>query len=716
MSERGPKGVCLNWPESDLVRVTFPGGSVSVKRGTILSRALNLDGLRLETPCGGKGRCRKCLVRVVAGEAPVSPRDKELLWPEEIAMGYRLACSLAVESDITVSFKQRGQQSPEQRGNAVRWAEMQGEPGRGSLAGASDQPTDGGSADASGQPTSGGFAGTSGQPSNGGPADASGQPTNGGRGDASDQPTNRGAADSANESAAIRGPADASGEPTTGGPADASSDFRVWSPGYPHGEPASALAGPGGLGKRSALHADYGVAIDLGTTTITATLLRLSGGRAVATGSVPNPQAAFGADVMTRLELALRDPKERDRLQTIVLESIASLMLSVTRAAGICLDRVTDGILVGNSVMHHLALGFDVFGLARAPYRPSVTTATTIEFPGLPPLYAPPPVGGFVGSDAVAAIFAEGLHVSRQTRLLVDLGTNSEVALVHKGQLFFTSAPAGPAFEGAEISQGMTAAVGAIDSVQIEDGVFRVGVIGEGKPVGFCGSGLMDAVSALLATGLIDSTGRMKPVLPSSGTADPAVIGCVDGSGHMESRWPTSGVPMVMDLADSAGRVKSDFQQEPGGREPRAALPNGSDPLSVSIAPGVSITQKDIRAVQLAKGAVRAAIDALMSAAGCGPKDIDKVLLAGTFGSYVRPESAISLGLIPPVPVSRVMAVGNAALGGAKMMLGSRVLRDEAVRIARIARHISLCEFPGFEEVFMGSLNFPPKKESEAGV
>jgi uncharacterized 2Fe-2S/4Fe-4S cluster protein (DUF4445 family) len=173
---------------------------------------------------------------------------------------------------------------------------------------------------------------------------------------------------------------------------------------------------------------------------------------------------------------------------------------------------------------------------------------------------------------------------------------------------------------------------------------------------------------------------------------------------------------MVMDLADSAGRVKSDFQQEPGGREPRAALPNGSDPLSVSIAPGVSITQKDIRAVQLAKGAVRAAIDALMSAAGCGPKDIDKVLLAGTFGSYVRPESAISLGLIPPVPVSRVMAVGNAALGGAKMMLGSRVLRDEAVRIARIARHISLCEFPGFEEVFMGSLNFPPKKESEAGV
>ena len=106
MSERGPKGVCLNWPESDLVRVTFPGGSVSVKRGTILSRALNLDGLRLETPCGGKGRCRKCLVRVVAGEAPVSPRDKELLWPEEIAMGYRLACS-AVESDITVSFKQR---------------------------------------------------------------------------------------------------------------------------------------------------------------------------------------------------------------------------------------------------------------------------------------------------------------------------------------------------------------------------------------------------------------------------------------------------------------------------------------------------------------------------------------------------------------------------------------------------------------------------------
>ncbi len=516
--------------------MTFPGGSVLVKRGTTLSRALNLDGLRLETPCGGKGRCRKCIVQVVAGDAPPTERDRELLWPEEIAMGYRLACGLPVEGDITVSFTPRVEQPLEHRGRAS-------------------------------------------------------------------------------------------------GPGET----------------------PGGREKSSLLHADYGVAIDLGTTTITATLLKLSGGREVAAGSVPNPQAAFGADVMTRLELAVRDPVERDRLQTVVLESISSLMLSMTRAAGICLDRVTDGILVGNSVMHHLALGFDVSGLARAPYTPSVTARATIEFPGLPPLYAPPPVGGFVGSDAVAAILAEGLHSGDETKLLVDLGTNSEVALVHKGEIFVTSAPAGPAFEGAEISQGMRASVGAIDSVDVEHGLFRVGVIGDGEPLGFCGSGLMDAVSALLAVGRLDATGRLRSEVPSPGPA-------------------------------------------------------------VSIAPGVSITQKDIRAVQLAKGAVRAAIDVLMRAAGCGPDDIDKVLLAGAFGSYVRPETAISLGLIPPVPVSRIMAVGNSALRGAKMMLGSKPLREEAVRVAQAARHISLYEFPGFEEIFMGSLNFPPKKASEAVV
>jgi uncharacterized 2Fe-2S/4Fe-4S cluster protein (DUF4445 family) len=539
-----------------LVRVTFPGGSVLVKRGTTLSRALNLDGLRLETPCGGKGRCRKCIVQVVAGDAPPTERDKELLWPEEIAMGYRLACGLPVESDIAVSFRPRGEPSLERRGKS---------PGRGE---------------------------------------------------------------------------------TSGGPE-----------------------------KRSPLHADYGVAIDLGTTTITATLLTLSGGREVAAGSVPNPQAAFGADVMTRLELAVRDAVERDRLQAVVLESIASLMLSMTRAAGICLDRVTDGVLVGNSVMHHLALGFDVSGLARAPYRSSVTGPTTIEFPGLPLLYAPPPVGGFVGSDAVAAILAEALPAGRRTQLLVDLGTNSEVALVHKRELFVTSAPAGPAFEGAEISQGMAAAVGAIDSVQIEHGILRVGVIGDGEPLGFCGSGLMDAVSALLAVGLLDTTGRLR----------------------LSSRQGPGG-------------------QESGGQELAGVPLNGGAPPAVSIAPGVSITQKDVRAVQLAKGAVRSAIDVLMRTAGCGPDDIERVLLAGAFGSYVRPETAISLGLIPPVPVSRIMAVGNSALRGAKMMLGSETLREEAVRVARAARHVSLHEVPGFEEIFMGSLNFPQKKESEAGV
>lgn len=531
------------------MKVGFPGGSVDVRPGTILSRALNMDRLRVETPCGGQGRCRKCLVRVVEGEAPPTPADLEMLWPEEIDAGYRLACRLPVESDITVEFDARPE-TPVR--NAPSFAEAT-------------------------------------------PRDA-----------------------------------------------------------------VSSSVSPSVSPKES-----YGVAIDLGTTTIAAVLARFPDGAHVASGSTPNPQSAFGADVMARLSRAAQSPEDRVRLQAAALEAVASLVRSVASAAGICVDRIATGVLVGNSAMHHLALGFDTSGLAEAPYRPSATHATSIEFPGLPLLYAAPLIGGFAGSDAVAAALSEGLHKSREPRLLVDLGTNTEMLLACNGRVFACSAPAGPAFEGAEISQGMAASVGAVESVRFRDGRFLLGVIGGGEPVGFCGSGVVDAVRAMLDAGLVDAGGRLRT---NGGTG----------------------------AATEVGKTT----------EARGGNGAGEAPLSVRFAPDVRITQKDVRSLQLAKGAVRAGIEVLLEVAGIGARDIEEVLLAGTFGSFIRPDSAVAIGLLPEIPASRVKTAGNAALRGAKMMLLSETCRDEAETLARSIVHVSLCEVRGFEDLFLRFLDF----------
>ncbi|WP_050742276.1 ASKHA domain-containing protein [Symbiobacterium thermophilum] len=530
------------------VQVKAAGRTFSVPSGMPLARALNQHEPFVETPCGARGQCRKCLVRVL-GEAPEpTPADLEQLTPAELAQGFRLSCQLRVDRDLEVAVVPAVTLDP-------RKARL----------------------------------------------------------------------------GALAGPA----------------EVDPWAPLNPTGR-------------------SLGFALDVGTTGIAGALLDLRTGEELAVHASLNPQAVYGADLMTRLSHAIQGEEQKGELTRLVRDAAQALLGRLLGKAGARPEEVTAASLVGNTAMHHLFLGLPVEQLAVAPYTPAVTEGRVFEVPGFPALYALPVIAGFVGADTVAAALAAGLDAGEETVLLVDVGTNGEVLLRHAGRLYACSAPAGPAFEGGEISQGMRAGPGAIEAVRFDGRDLVVTVIpggprstaggggGSGTEAarGICGSGLLDAAAALLEAGLMDETGRL-----------------------------THAGPAAHRLAE-------------GGR-------------AVALAPGVQLTQKDLRSLQLAKGAIRSGIEVLLRVAGIGPARLDKVLLAGAFGNYLRRESAVATGLLPPVDPGRIQPIGNAAIAGAKLALLSRSARDRAEALARGARFVELATHPDFEEVFMEALNFP---------
>ena len=402
-----------------------------------------------------------------------------------------------------------------------------------------------------------------------------------------------------------------------------------------------------------------GLALDIGTTSMVGALLDLRTGEEVAALSVPNPQAVHGADLMARLSYAIAAEENPHELQQLIIGAVSQMLTRLCSRAGVTPAQIVAGTVCGNTAMHHLFLGLPVEDLAIAPYVPAVTDG--IETPAaqlglkLAPgavIYTLPIIAGFVGADAVAAGLASGIDSGDATTLVVDIGTNGEILLRHEGLVYACSAPAGPAFEGGEIYQGMRAGPGAIEKVTFDGTDLIIEAIKGAEPRGICGSGLLDAVAALLEAGLIDHLGRI------------------------HARGPL------------AARVQ---EGPPHGR-------------AIELAPGVLLTQKDIRQLQLAKGAIRSGIDLLMHVTGAAP---DAILLAGAFGNYLRRESAIAIGLLPPGPADRVLPVGNAAAMGAKLALLTRSGRERAEALARSAQFVDLATHPDFEEIFMDALNFP---------
>jgi uncharacterized 2Fe-2S/4Fe-4S cluster protein (DUF4445 family) len=404
-----------------------------------------------------------------------------------------------------------------------------------------------------------------------------------------------------------------------------------------------------------------GLAVDIGTTSLAAALVDLCTGGVVHTGSVRNPQAAFGADVMSRIHAAGKDATSRQPLVEAVRLGVADLAGRLIRGAGASAADVVAATVVGNPAMLHLWYGEDAWGLGVAPYVGRWTAAidARAEAVGLPleaqvPVYVLPCVKSHVGADAVAAALAVGMDTRDSPALLIDLGTNSEIVLSDGDRVFAASTAAGPAFECGGITCGMRAEEGAIDALRLEpDGRWSVHVIGGVRPKGLCGSGLLDAAAELLRAGMMDRGGSLR----GTGRRTVAIAEAGDGS--------------------------------------RA----------------ISLAATDVRQLQLAIGAVRAGIDVLCADAGLAAPDLESVFVAGTFGQYVRKASMLRLGLLPPVPPERVRTVGNAAGAGAVLALVDRRVRGRADDLAGRVRYVELAGRPDYEDALMRSLRFPAASE-----
>lgn len=406
-----------------------------------------------------------------------------------------------------------------------------------------------------------------------------------------------------------------------------------------------------------------GAAVDLGTTTVAVLLADLATGETLSVAGDTNDQRSFGADVLSRVEHASHGGGPE--LQRVAADQIDLLLGSALRRADMAADRIAEVVVVGNTAMTGLLLGEDVTPLGQAPYRgaptaPAVVPAPTLGLP-LPPavdVLVPPGVSAFVGSDIVAGMLAVGLAERTSPTLFIDLGTNGELVLVADGELIATSTAAGPALEGAMITCGMRAEAGAIERVTLVGDELDLGVIGEHEPVGICGSGLLDLVAALLDAEVLDTGGK---------------------------------------LADSV----------PGPLGERLTERDGVRAFVVERAANLVLTQKDVRAVQLAIAAVRTGIELLLAEAALPMSRVDTVLVAGGFGYHVRAESLARLGLLPAEWVERVGFVGNTALAGARMYLVNSEVRQQARDLATRVRVLDLAVHAEFQQRFLGALTFP---------
>lgn len=400
-----------------------------------------------------------------------------------------------------------------------------------------------------------------------------------------------------------------------------------------------------------------GVAVDLGTTTLVTQLLDLSTGRVLAVRTALNSQARFGADVMSRVQHGVADGGAQ-QLRDLIRQQIGSLIEQLVFAAKVPEGKVTDVVLVGNTVMHHLFCGLDIEPLSRYPFESQQLGLQSFQaaevgwtLAGNPSVRFLPCLGGFVGSDILAGIVATNLGEREGLNGLVDLGTNGEIVIGSRQRLLCASTAAGPAFEGARISMGMRAATGAISEVRVENHTIHCGVLGNVPPQGLCGSGLVDAVAAGLELGRIQPSGR---------------------------------------FADGPGPWK--------------------------LAAPVVLTQKDIRELQLAKGAIAAGIRILLERFGASAGDLKKLYLAGAFGNYINRASAERIGLIS-FPAEQVEAAGNTALLGAKLAL-FRPANDDGsfARLRPRIEHVPLNADQGFEEAYVEEMAFPDPGIGDGGL
>lgn len=608
------------------VAVTFQplGKTVFVLPGTWLVEAAALAGLAFEMPCGGEGICGKCRVVVRRGAGDPTEDERNHLTADELAAGTRLACRTPVVGPMTVFVPST---SVVGDGHQILTTTAEGPAARLHPAVRKrylELPPPG-------------------------------------RGD--ERP------DLVRLEASL-------------GPIACGLEMIRRLPGQlrAHGFRGTAVAIDGELidfepGNTEA--ACYGVAVDVGTTTLVATLVDLTSGRQLGVATRLNPQTSFGDDVISRIQHAADSTAGLAELQRAVASAINELIGELASETRVARQQIYDIAVAGNTTMQHLLAGIDPRYLGEVPFVPAMgggiraaAADLGLEIHPRGRVYFLPVIGGFVGGDTVAGMLATGLAEADGAALLVDIGTNGEIVLAHRGKLLAAATAAGPAFEGARILHGMRAANGAIEKVVVDERL-HANVIGGVPPVGLCGSALIDVAAELLRQGLLSPEGRLavRDQLPPDLLPD-LRRRITQHDGHPAF--------LLADADDSASR--------------RAIL----------------LTQRDIRQLQLASGAIRAGIVLLLRRAGLGPSDLEAVLIAGGFGNFIRRKNAQRIGLLPPdVPRHRIRYQGNTSLAGARLALLSVEARREADDLARRAEHIDLSTDHGFQWAFADAMIFP---------
>jgi uncharacterized 2Fe-2S/4Fe-4S cluster protein (DUF4445 family) len=601
------------------LQVTFlPSRTLAhVPAGTTVFHAANWAGLPIESTCGGRGTCGKCKVRVLEGDAEPTPADHRHLGDAEIDAGWRLSCQAEIATD-TVCDVPALMRTPKAATMGVgRFVLL--EPNVRKLLVELEPPT---------------------------LEDA------------------RSHLRRLTDALAVEGL-----EVTT-----TAAVLPRLARALEDGATVTAIVvgdhlidvEPGDTRARM-----FGVSVDVGTTTVVATLVDLVAGAVAAVASTINRQASFGADVIARMGHAMMGPDELSALRAAALATIDAVLQETRATAAIEATDVAECVVVGNATMLHLLLGVDPRSIALSPFVATFTEPQDLRARDVGISIHPegrvallPSIGAYVGADVVGDIVASGLAREPRRRLLVDVGTNGEIVCGSVDRVVATAAPAGPAFEGGQILHGMRATEGAIEGVSLGETVELQVIGGEVEPRGICGSGLIDVVAQLRATGLLRPDG----VLASSEEA----------AGH-----PLAGRLVV--------------------REGVRAFALTDD---------VVLTQLDIRELQSAKGAIATGIEVAMDTLGVTASDLDEVLLAGSFGTYIAPASARAIGLVPPVGVERIKAIGNAAGEGAKMALLSFRERELAFELPNVVEYVELSGTTDFNERFIRNLAFPALEEA----
>jgi uncharacterized 2Fe-2S/4Fe-4S cluster protein (DUF4445 family) len=607
---------------SERVRLRFlpDGTEVRVPSGTPVFDAASWNGIAIDSTCGGHGTCKKCKVRIVSGEMPIDSIDPRAFAPDELRDGWRLACRAGARGDLVIEVPPLQTRPKAALAGVGRHVILRPSVQKRHLV--LEEPS------------------------------------------LEDQRPDLerllGAIDDLEPTASLdllR---------TLGGTLRAA-----------HFDVTAVICDeelievePGDTTARR-----FAIAFDLGTTTVVATLIDLESGQPAAVRSMLNRQQPHGADVITRISATMMDPAALTTLRERAHETLATLTDEVCAEAEVAHSEVYEITVCGNVTMMQLALGIDPEPLSMAPF-----VVSTHSFPPVhahdfgvrihprAPAFVFPSLGAYVGGDIVAGMLATGLTRDRRLRLFIDVGTNSEIALGSNERVLATAAPAGPAFEAAQIRCGMRAADGAIEGVKITGDDLALEVIGDVGAVGVCGSGLVDAVAELVHAGLLDHSGRF---IPDEQAAE-----------------------VHPGLAPRLTKI---------GEERVFVLQwRGEDP-----ADSVFLSQRDIRELQFAKASIATGWQILLRELGVAPEEITQVLLAGSFGAYLTPLSAVRIGLVPALALPRIVSAGNVAGEGAKIAALSLRERAEAESILREVEYVELSGRADFNDLFIDQLAFP---------